>query len=194
MAAIAAKMDDSAPSGGLHLAPQPAPAPVRAKAATPTKIRPIRPDDEERMIRFHKGLSARSVYMRYFESLSFAVRTAHARLARVCFADSQREVVLVAVQPGAHPAESEIVAVGRLNKVPDAGKAEVALLTLDAFQNRGIGTEMLRQLVQAARTQNLSQLRAEILRDNTAMQRVLKKLGFRLRFIDARSVRATLDL
>jgi acetyltransferase len=191
MAAIAAKMDDRA-SSGLHLVPGPAPPAV--KAVFPIEIRPIQPDDEERMIRFHKGLSERSVYMRYFESLSFAQRTAHARLARICFADPQREIVLVALQPGAHPVELKIVAVGRLNKVTHPGKAEVALLTLDEFQSLGIGSELLRRLIEAALARNISHLRAEMLRDNTAMQKVLKKQGFRLRLVDARSVRATLDV
>jgi hypothetical protein len=46
------------------------------------EIRPIHPEDEQRMIEFHKGLSERSVYMRYLESLSLGARTAHGRLAR----------------------------------------------------------------------------------------------------------------
>ena len=39
------------------------------------------------MIEFHKTLSDRSVYFRYFGILSFQERTLHERLRRVCFID-----------------------------------------------------------------------------------------------------------
>src|SRR5262245_33908866 len=65
------------------------------KGGTPVEIRPIQPDDEQRMIQFHKGLSERSVYMRYFETLSFGTRTAHARLARICLVDPECEDVRI---------------------------------------------------------------------------------------------------
>lgn len=158
------------------------------------EIRPIHLDDEERMIQFHRGLSERSIYMRYFESLSLAVRTAHSRLARICFADPQRESVLVAVYLDPRSGEQKIVAVGRLSKLADPRHAEVALLVLDDFQGCGLGTELMRHLIQAARNQNITRIQAEMLRDNTAIQRVLKKFGFRLRLIDPRSVRAVLSL
>jgi acetyltransferase len=158
------------------------------------EIRAICPDDEERMIKFHKGLSERSVYMRYFASLSLAVRTSHARLARICFADAVRETVLVALALDQTSGEQQILAVGRLNKLSDPTKAEVALLVADEFQGSGLGSELLRQLVQAAKDQHITRIEAEMLRDNIAIQRVLKKFGFRLRLIDPRSVRATLKL
>ena len=48
-------------------------------------IRPIRPEDEPMMIEFHKKLSERSVYLRYFQPLKLTQRTAHERLTRTCF-------------------------------------------------------------------------------------------------------------
>ena len=164
-----------------------------ARDGTPVEIRRICVDDEQRMIKVHQGLSERTVYMRYFESMSFSARTAHARLARVCFADPQREAVLIALAIDSRSGEQKIVGVGRLSKLADASSAEVALLILDEFQGRGIGTQLLRQLIQSARHQRITQIRAEMLRDNTAMQRVLKKFGFRLHLLDPRSVRALLN-
>lgn len=161
---------------------------------THLEIRPIQIDDEERMVKFHKGLSERSVYMRYCASPSFAVRTAHTRLIRVCLTDPERETVLVAAVNNSNSGERNIVGVGRLNKLANAVKAEVALVVLDQFQGRGIGTELLRHLVQEARNQNVGRLEAEMLRDNTTIQRVFKKLGFHLQLIDARSVRAALSI
>ena len=164
------------------------------KDGAQVEIRPIQPNDEERMIVFHQGLSERSVYMRYFESLSFSVRTTHSRLARICFADPECQTVLVAISLDPQSGQQKIVAVGRLSKFPDPLKAEVALLVLDEFQGHGLGSELLRHLIQAARDHKIKQIEAEMLRDNTAIQRVLKKFGFRLRLIDPRSVRAVLTL
>ena len=48
------------------------------------------------MAAFHGTLSDRTVYLRYFASLSLSARTTHERLLRICFGDYEREMVLVA--------------------------------------------------------------------------------------------------
>ena len=63
--------------------------------ASKVTIRPIRPEDEPLMIEFHKKLSERSVYLRYFQPLKLTQRTAHERLTRICFIDYDREMALV---------------------------------------------------------------------------------------------------
>jgi len=165
------------------------------RAGTQIVIRPICPEDEPLMVKFHAGLSDRTVYLRYFCSLSLAARTAHERLVRICFADPERETVLVATHTDKSPGEQNIVAVGRLNKLLPKNEAEVAILVSDEYQGRGLGGELLRRLVQVAHAQKLDRILAEMLRDNTTMQALLKKTGFRLRlFDDPRSVRAVLQL
>ena len=59
-------------------------------------IRPIRPEDEPAMVEFHKTLSERSVYLRYFQPLKLHPAMAHERLTRTCFIDYDREMALVA--------------------------------------------------------------------------------------------------
>ncbi len=167
----------------------------RMKDGTQVVIRPIRPEDEPLMVKFHSFLSDRTVYLRYFCSLSLATRTAHERLVRICFADPELETVLVASQTDARSGDERILAVGRLNKLLNTSEAEMAVLVSDEYQSRGLGTELLRRLIQVARELRLEQIITEMLRDNIAMQSVIKKLGFRLRlFDDARSVRAVLNL
>lgn len=181
-------------AGSGRFAPTPICSSWVMKGGTPVEIRPIQPDDEQRMIQFHKGLSERSVYMRYFETLSFGARTARARLERICLVNPEREIVRIALCRDSKSADSRIVGVGRLSKLATPGNAEVALLVSDEFQGRGLGTELLRQLIQGARDQKIVQIQAEMLRDNMAIQKVLRKLGFRLRLLDPRSVRALLTL
>jgi acetyltransferase len=162
---------------------------------TQVLIRSIRPQDEPLMIAFHEGLSGRSVYMRYFESLSFKARTAHERLLRICFADPQQEIVLVAVHSDPVTSGESILAVGRLSKFSDGKTAEIAVLVLDDYQGRGLGTELMKRLVHLAPSHGIRRITAEILRDNTLMQSLAKKLGFRLfQLKDPRSVRAAMDL
>jgi acetyltransferase len=103
------------------------------------------------MVRFHKTLSDRTVYLRYFCWLSFAARTDHARLSRICLADGVREIVLAALSgaPGSH--EQTIVGVGRLNVAENGGQAELAVLIADEYQGRGLGKELVGRLIIRAR-------------------------------------------
>jgi acetyltransferase len=87
-------------------------------------VRPICPEDEPLMVKFHQTLSDRTVYFRYFSSLSLRSRVAHERLARICFVDHEREFVLVAEHQDAQSGNREILAVGRLNKLEN-GQASI---------------------------------------------------------------------
>jgi GNAT superfamily N-acetyltransferase len=55
-------------------------------------------------------------------------------------------------------------------------RANVAFAVRDEYQNRGIGTELLRYLVQIARKQGLIGLTAEVLKENEPMLRVFEKM------------------
>jgi acetyltransferase len=63
---------------------QAVPDPVRLGRGDPdgerVRVRPIRPEDEPLMVRFHETLSEQSVYMRYFHMMKLDQRTAHERL------------------------------------------------------------------------------------------------------------------
>jgi acetyltransferase len=94
-----------------------------------------------------------------------------------------------------HGTQRHILGVGRLNKLHARNEAEVAVLVADEYQNRGLGAELLRRVIGVARDEKLSQLSAEILRENVAMQVVLKRLGFRLQAgADSTSIQAVLKL
>ncbi|MCB9785031.1 MAG: bifunctional acetate--CoA ligase family protein/GNAT family N-acetyltransferase, partial [Candidatus Omnitrophica bacterium] len=104
-------------------------------------FRPIRPEDEPLVVKFHETISERSVYLRYFHPLPYDQRVTHERLARICFIDYNRQVVLVAEAEGEDG--TEIRGIGRLNHVPNTEDAEFALLISDTIQGTGLGTELL---------------------------------------------------
>jgi acetyltransferase len=158
-------------------------------------IRPIRPEDEPLMAEFHSTLSDRTVYLRYFASLTLSARIAHERLLRICFGDYDREMVLVAEHHLQDGSRSRIVGVGRLNKLRIRNEAEVAVLVADKYQNLGLGSRLLSGVVQVARDEQLGRVSSEMLRDNLGMQVLSKRLGFRLRtHSDGQSLAAVLEL
>jgi len=142
-------------------------------------IRPIRPEDEPKLVTFHERLSERSVYLRYASLMKLEQRVAHERLARICFIDYDREMALVAERTN-EEGENEIVGVGRLTQQPGRNEAEFAMLVIDDYQEEGIGTELLRRLVQVGTDEGLDRITADVLEQNRAMQRVCEKLDFDL--------------
>ncbi len=165
------------------------------KDGTTVSIRPIRPEDEPLMVEFHRTLSDRTVYLRYFASLSLSARIAHERLLRICFGDYEREMVLVVEQHDPNTGKPKIVAVARLNKLRGNNEAEVAVLISDQLQGRGLGQELLERLIHVARDEKLNKLRSEMLYDNVAMQVISKRAGFQLhKQYDSGSVSAVLEL
>jgi acetyltransferase len=155
--------------------------PWESKDGESILIRPIRPEDEPLMVRFHEPLSDRSVYLRYFHMIGLGQRVSHERLTRICFVDYDREIALVAERRDPASSERQIIAVGRLAKVHGEDHAEVAVLVSDGFQKRGLGTELVRRLVEIARVEGCHRVIADILQENAAMQSVFRNLGFELR-------------
>ncbi|MBI3912912.1 MAG: bifunctional acetate--CoA ligase family protein/GNAT family N-acetyltransferase [Chloroflexi bacterium] len=156
-------------------------------------IRPIRPEDEPLIAKYHATISETSVYLRYFRIMKLSARTTHERLIRICFIDYDREMALVVEKQAARGAR-EIIAVGRLTKIHGTEDAEFAILVSDAVQGQGIGYEILRRLIGIGRDEKLKRIRAEILLENSAMQGVCKKLGFQLYRIEGGTVGAVLEL
>ncbi|MCI0535705.1 MAG: GNAT family N-acetyltransferase [Verrucomicrobiales bacterium] len=165
------------------------------KDNTPVLIRPILPEDEPLMVKFHEGLSERSVYFRYFQPLHLSRRVAHDRLTRICFNDYDRGIALVVDGKNQQTGAQQILGVGRLSRLHGANEAEFALVISDLHQGQGLGTELLARLLDVGREEKLSRIVAEILPENRAMQSVCKKLGFDLEYSpEERVVRAAIRL
>jgi acetyltransferase len=91
---------------------------VEVKGFSRLKLRPIRLDDESRMIDFHGLLSPKSVCLRYFGYLGLDRRISHTRLVRVC--TNTPEVYSIVIEQPAHRGTGvRILAVGRLVKTPE---------------------------------------------------------------------------
>jgi acetyltransferase len=159
---------------------RPYPSQYRAEHELPdgskVSIRPIRPDDEPLIVEFHHTLSEHSVFLRYASFLKLDVRTAHERLAQICFVDYDRQIAFVieSSEPRA------ILGVGRLVKIPNTNEAEVSFLVSDAVQGRGLGGALLNTVIQCAKDEELSVLRATFLPENMAMRKLFERSGFEI--------------
>jgi acetyltransferase len=133
------------------------------------------------MVEFHKTLSDRSVYLRYFGIVSLEKRIMHERLRRVCFVDYDREIALVA-DLGNRDGKHQILGVGRLIKEHDTKQAEFAILISDPWQGKGLGTELLKLLAEIGRREGLRRIIGYISAENLTMKTVSEEAGFNVQF------------
>ena len=134
-------------------------------------LRPIQPEDGERLREFHERLSIRSVYRRFFfvhPKLS-ATETEH-----FTHVDYVNRLALVVEHDG------QLVAVGRYDRTPGTTDAEVAFVVADEFQHHGLGTILLEDLAEAAWKNGISAFVAQTLAENRDMLDVFVKSGFQV--------------
>ena len=170
-------------------------APWRLRNGEEVVIRPVRPEDEPALVRFHSALSERSVYLRYFQLMKLSTRTAHERLTRICFLDYDREMALVAERREGRGGQPEIVAVARLSKLHGVNEAEAAIVVSDDYQHQGLGTELYRRLAQIARDEKIARIVSTMLGENREMRAICQKLGFRIHAdLEEQTVKAELEV
>ncbi|MBK8900315.1 MAG: bifunctional acetate--CoA ligase family protein/GNAT family N-acetyltransferase [Anaerolineaceae bacterium] len=156
-------------------------------------LRPIRPEDEPKMVKFHETLSERSVYLRYFRAFQLDQRVEHERLTRICFVDYDRDMAIVVTHKNPKTDEEEIIAAGRLTKERTSEEAEFAILVSDRYQSHGVGTAMLVHLLEIGRQEGVKRVVAYLLAENRGMRAICLKLGFRLER-EAELFKAIIDL
>ncbi len=163
------------------------------KGGRTVNLRPIRPEDEPLMVAFHQGLSAESVYLRYAHQVKLQQRIAHERLARICFIDYDREMLIVADHNDA-AGNHQLFGVARLSKLHGCQDAEFALIIGDQYQCQGLGTALMHKLIAVAKDEHIERIIGTILPGNDGMIHLCRKLGFTLHHdAEAGMIEATLD-
>ncbi|MDX1570917.1 MAG: bifunctional acetate--CoA ligase family protein/GNAT family N-acetyltransferase [Xanthomonadales bacterium] len=163
-----------------HLAIHPYPRQwVRVKQlpdGTEITLRPIRPEDAAIEQDFVRRLSPQSKYFRFMQAIRELTPVMLVRFTQI---DYDREMALIACVP---EADTEIeVGVARYVGSPDRESCEFALVVADDWQSRGIGTKLMRQLIEIAKENRFRWMHGEVLRANRPMQNLVGKLGFRLK-------------
>jgi acetyltransferase len=151
----------------------------KTKDGAALQVRPIRPEDEPLVVKFHESLSERSVYQRYLQAFKLSQRVIHERLIRICFIDYDQEMALVAEKKDPGSGELTIVGIGRLRALRGSKDAEFAVLVSDQYQGQGLGTELTRRLIDVGRQEKVEKIFGDVLQDNVVMRHVCEKLGFK---------------
>jgi len=137
-------------------------------------IRPIRPDDEQLYEDMIARMDQNDLRLRFFSPQRHLSRKFLARLTQI---DYGREIAFVALTPS----EDEMLGVARFFADPDYRKAEYAVMTRSDFKGRGLGWQLMRQLIDYAKAEGLERLYGSVLSENVTMLRMCRQLGFNTR-------------
>lgn len=162
-----------------------------AKDRTKVTVRPILPEDEALLVKFHHGLSEQSVLMRYLKPMMLQERVMHERLARLSHVDYDREIALVA-ETTDDKGEPLIMGVIRLSRIHATNEARLSILIADQYQGIGLGSELVRRAVEIARSEHMSRLNAILTADNRRMITIFEKLGFAVQPIENENLLAAI--
>jgi len=132
------------------------------------RIRPIRPDDEPRLVDLYERLSRHTAYQRFFTVLRRLPNDWYHFFANV---DYVRRLALVAERETV--AGTQLIGVGRYEPSEEPDAAEVAFVVEDGWQGRGLGAVLLEAVLRAAEARGIRRFRADVLADNHRMLRLL---------------------
>jgi RimJ/RimL family protein N-acetyltransferase len=135
-------------------------------------IRPVRADDKERMAEAFTRMSPRTRYRRFFAPISTLSEPFLAALTEVDYVDRFAWVALACEGDRA-----ALVGVARYARLDDRSAAECAVVVVDSYQGRGIGTLLLDALILEAIEAGITRFEGEVLADNGAMRGVLAENG-----------------
>lgn len=181
------RVDARAPGGAARFAIRPYPAELAesyewASAAGPRTVtlRPIRPEDEARHRDLLERTSPEDIRMRVFYSRRTIERSELARLTQIDYEREMAFVAVVPVAPGTGPGggDEETLGVVRTVTDPDNAEAEFGILVRSDLQGANLGRRLMTKIIDYQRARGTQRISATVLRENTRMLALAKKLGF----------------
>jgi RimJ/RimL family protein N-acetyltransferase len=141
---------------------------ITLKDGFSARIRPIRPDDEPRLVDLYERLSRHTAYQRFFTVLRRLPSDWYHFFANV---DYVRRLALVVERETV--AGVQLIGVGRYEPAEEPDTAEVAFVVEDGWQGRGLGGILLEAVLGAADARGIRRFRAYVQADNHRMLRLL---------------------
>jgi GNAT superfamily N-acetyltransferase len=160
---------ESRDSVTIHAYPSDLECDVITESGERLRMRPIRPDDAEKLVDFHDLLSPGAIYQRYF---SFHPELSTKEVAHLTQVDYFNRLAFVLEDADL------LVAVGRYDRIPGTDQAEAAFLVTDEYQRDGIGLLLLDHLADAALQRGINTFVAETQAENRGMMGVFQDSGF----------------
>ena len=141
----------------------------------PITIRTLQPEDRAIEEAFVRDLSPDSRYFRFHNSLPELTAEMTERFINLDYPD---QMALVAcITEGANERQ---IGVARYARPANEVAADLGIAIADAWQGKGLGTELLRRLLVLADQAGISQLSADVLYENHRMRNLARDLGFHL--------------
>ena len=155
-------------------------------------LRPVLPEDEPAVQQAVHNTPAEDLRLRFFQPIKELSHTMAARLTQL---DYDREMALAMTEPGT-PGKANILGVVRIMMDPDMQKAEYAIIMNRGMKGQGLGPLMMRRIIDYARQRGIREIYGEVLRENRAMLKLNRALGFKVKPEpdDPSVMRVTLDL
>jgi len=145
--------------------------PVKLRSGDWVLIRPVRRDDAAALAAAVEQLSEQSRYRRFHSAMP---QLSEQMLSYLTDLDHHHHEALVALPRGS----SEIIGVARfIRDVDSADTAELAIVVVDSWQRRGLGTVLVRELGRRAAAVGITAFTAEILAENTPTLELVRHLG-----------------
>ncbi len=146
-------------------------AEARLPSGIPIRLRPIRPEDEAKLIEFGSRMDPRDLRMRFFASVKGITPELAARLTQIDYA---RELALVALAADS----DDGLGVVRIAADPDNVAAEFAVTVRTDWKKRGLGHLLLSRMIDIAAARGIGRLEGSVLRENAPMLELCVNLGF----------------
>ena len=147
---------------------------LKLKDGATLMMRAIRPDDAARERALMASLSPQTRYYRFLHPIT---ELSAAMIARFTQLDYAREMALIALDIG-QPKQHKIAGVARYHPNPDRVSAEFAVTIGDNWQGRGLGSQLMRALIESARSSGYQNIQGTVHPLNVGMLHLATSLGF----------------
>jgi acetyltransferase len=171
------KLRAVAPGEGSRLAIRPYPSALQERvqlAGHELLVRPIRPEDGQRLKDFYATASLADMRLRFFLTRR---EVPHSELARYSQIDYDREMTFIALTSSVLAAPAMVAEV-RAVCDPDNQRAEFALQVASGWQGKGLGRLMMDKLIRYLREHGTAEVVGQCLQENIAMAALARRLGF----------------
>lgn len=147
---------------------------IRLDDGRPVLVRPVRPEDEGLFLAFLKRVTEADLRLRFFAPVR---DFSHSFLARLVQIDYARAIAFVALDVE----RGEMLGVARLHADHNLERGEYAILLRSDMKGRGLGWALMELIIAWSRAEGLRAVEGQVLRANTTMLELCRKLGFEIR-------------
>ena len=136
-------------------------------------VRPVRPEDEPLYPPFFAAVTQQDLRLRFFAPVK---DFSHNFIARFTQIDYARAMAFIAIDE----ASGQMLGVVRIHADANYENGEYAILVRSDLKGRGLGWLLMELMIEYARAEGFSSIRGQVLRENTTMLEMCRKLGFRI--------------